>query len=465
MTRRRCQAAQLYFFDYYVDLLNYLSKRRQRLSKFREDTKSRGVEGAAFTAEWQLYLGKERSLLRKRRVRTAANQFTVLAQIGQGGYGQVFLARKKDTREVCALKKMSKRLLTKLNEIDHILTERDVLTASKSPWLVKLLYAFQDPDHVYLAMEFVPGGDMRSLLNSSGILRNQHARFYAAEMLIAVDSLHKLGYIHRDLKPENFLVDSRGHIQLTDFGLSTGSVQKAHIESLRHQLDKLKDKELVMRSSVERRRLHRTVRREDRSWAYSMVGSPDYMAPEILDSSGYDRLVDWWSCGCILFEMLAGYPPFGGASSEEVWTNVSRWRSVFARPTFEHAIAEENLTPESWDMITRLITSREDRLSSVSEARRHPFFANFNFDNPREREMPPFVPDLENEEDVHYFDDFSNESDMTIYADVWRKQEELEKQLDGDTTGGKEIPRGAFIGFTFKHRPNEAVVKRKCPSS
>lgn len=117
MTRRRCQAAQLYFFDYYVDLLNYLSKRRQRLSKFREDTKSRGVEGAAFTAEWQLYLGKERSLLRKRRVRTAANQFTVLAQIGQGGYGQVFLARKKDTREVCALKKMSKRLLTKLNEV------------------------------------------------------------------------------------------------------------------------------------------------------------------------------------------------------------------------------------------------------------------------------------------------------------------------------------------------------------
>jgi cell cycle protein kinase DBF2 len=90
-----------------------------------------------------------------------------------------------------------------------------------------------------------------------------------------------------------------------------------------------------------------------RPQAYSMVGSPDYMAPEIIDSSGYDRLVDWWSCGCILFEMLSGYPPFGGATSEEVWTNVSRWQAVFAKPTFEHAIAEENLTPESWDMITK----------------------------------------------------------------------------------------------------------------
>jgi cell cycle protein kinase DBF2 len=111
-------------------------------------------------------------------------------------------------------------------------------------------------------------------------------------------------------------------------------------------------------------------------------------------------------------------------------------------------------------MNDRLIASREDRMSSISEARRHPFFSQFHFENARERELPPFVPDLENEEDVHYFDDFSNESDMSIYADVWKKQEEIERQIEGDPSGGKEIPRGAFVGFTFKHRPGEAVSKR-----
>ena len=98
---------------------------------------------------------------------------------------------------------MSKKLLLKLGEVQHILTERDVLSAAKSEWLVRLLYAFQDTDHVYLAMEYVPGGDMRTLLNNSGILRYQHARFYAAEMIHAVDALHKLGFLHRDLKPES----------------------------------------------------------------------------------------------------------------------------------------------------------------------------------------------------------------------------------------------------------------------
>ena len=123
-----------------------------------------------------------------------------MTQVGQGGYGSVFLARKRDTGELCAVKKMKKSVLKKLGEVQHVLTERDILTfssATASPWLVKLLYAFQDPDNVYLAMEYVPGGDLRTLLNNSGILKENVAKFYAGEACASVDALHKLGYIHR----------------------------------------------------------------------------------------------------------------------------------------------------------------------------------------------------------------------------------------------------------------------------
>jgi non-specific serine/threonine protein kinase len=147
------------------------------------------------------------------------DQFRIIAQVGQGGYGSVYLARKIDTNEVCALKKMRKGTLAKMDEVKHVLVERDILCSVKTPWLVKLLYAFQDQEHVYLAMvrsllprlwsvvlircqEYVPGGDFRTLLNNSGVLKEEHARLYAAEMFAGVNELHKLGYIHRDLKPE-----------------------------------------------------------------------------------------------------------------------------------------------------------------------------------------------------------------------------------------------------------------------
>lgn len=135
-------------------------------------------------------------------------------------------------------------------QIRHVLVERDILTATKTPWLVRLLYAFQDSAHVYLAMEFVPGGDFRTLLNNTGVLQQENAKFYICEMFAAVNELHKLGYIHRDLKPEvnqtllsilllyllvrqNFLIDGTGHVKLTDFGLATGALNPERIESLR----------------------------------------------------------------------------------------------------------------------------------------------------------------------------------------------------------------------------------------
>lgn len=207
------------FLDYYFQLLGYISARKDRRARFDQDTAKRGVKGQEYAKEFRSYSGRERVVLRKRRTKLRVDQFHIIAQVGQGGYGEVFLARKQESGEVCALKKMKKSTLFKMDEvwssrkihrstfhsylqIRHVLVERDILTATKTPWLVRLLYAFQDPAHVYLAMEYVPGGDFRTLLNNSGVLKEEHARFYISEMFAAVTELHKLGYIHRDLKPE-----------------------------------------------------------------------------------------------------------------------------------------------------------------------------------------------------------------------------------------------------------------------
>jgi cell cycle protein kinase DBF2 len=228
------------FLDHYFDLLSYVHNRQSRQAAFQASYPPPPATAQEdYDPALQKYLGRERANLRKRRTRLRHGDFQILTQVGQGGYGQVFLAQKKDTKEVCALKVMSKRLLFKLDEIRHILTERDILTAAKSEWLVRLLYAFQDDSQIYLAMEYVPGGDFRTLLNNTGVLHNRHARFYVAEMISSVDALHHLGYIHRDLKPENFLIDSTGHVKLTDFGLAAGMLSPVKIESMRIKLEEV----------------------------------------------------------------------------------------------------------------------------------------------------------------------------------------------------------------------------------
>lgn len=141
------------FLDYYFDLLTYVHKRQNRLNDFKASCPAPPeTPEAEYNDALAQYLGRERANLRKRRTRLRQGDFQILTQVGQGGYGQVFLAQKKDTKEVCALKVMSKTLLFKLDEVRHVLTERDILTTAKSEWLVRLLYAFQDDKSIYLAM-------------------------------------------------------------------------------------------------------------------------------------------------------------------------------------------------------------------------------------------------------------------------------------------------------------------------
>ncbi|KAL2016292.1 hypothetical protein VTK56DRAFT_3891 [Thermocarpiscus australiensis] len=450
--KRLVNVTQLYFLDYYFDLLTYVSSRQNRLNAFKaEFPPPPETDEETYKQMWSKYTGRERANLRKRRVRLRHADFQILTQVGQGGYGQVFLAQKKDTKEVCALKVMSKKLLFKLDEVRHVLTERDILTTAKSEWLVRLLYSFQDDKNIYLAMEYVPGGDFRTLLNNTGVLSNRHARFYIAEMFCAVDALHQLGYIHRDLKPENFLIDSTGHVKLTDFGLAAGFLAPAKIESMRIRLEKASEtpvpfgKPMDQRTVAERREGYRAMRERDVNYAKSIVGSPDYMAPEVLRGEAYDFTVDYWSLGCMLFEALTGFPPFAGSTPDETWRNLNHWKDVLKRPVWEDP--SYFLSNRTWNFITTCINSRSKRFSNIHDIYNHQYFAEVDWAVLRETK-PPFVPELDSETDAGYFDDFSNEADMAKYKEVHEKQQALENMAERED----EMSKSLFVGFTFRHR-------------
>ncbi|ODV88679.1 hypothetical protein CANCADRAFT_57814 [Tortispora caseinolytica NRRL Y-17796] len=442
---RIASVTQLFFLDYYFDFMTYVGKRQKRIKDIK--SKLEGMNELEQQIQWRSYAGKERALLRKRRIRLKFGDFQVLTQVGQGGYGQVYLARKSDTKEVCALKVMNKRLLHKLDEINHVLTERDVLTQSNSPWLVNLLYAFQDPSSIYLAMEYVPGGDFRTLLNNTGILHPQHARFYISEMFMAVEALHSLGYIHRDLKPENFLIDAGGHIKLTDFGLSAGKLSSERVESMRCKLDAVKDIDQYTSyrsNQATRQSIYRSLRKnEGMRLANSIVGSPDYMALEVLEGKKYDFTIDYWSLGCMLFEGVAGYPPFSGASVNETYANLRRWRHVLRPPVSQSG--QCCMSARTWELITHLIAYPHERPRSFKEIQKFSYFSEVDWSKLRETN-PPFVPQLDSDTDAGYFDDFSNEADMAKYKEVQQKQQQVEKLADK----AEPIGRTAFVGFTFR---------------
>ena len=306
----------------------------------------------------------------------------------------------------------------------------------------------------------MPGGDFRTLLNNTGVLHNRHARFYIAEMFACVDALHQLGYIHRDLKPENFLIDGSGHVKLTDFGLAAGMLVPEKIESMRLRLEQVGSTPVPFntgtpmdqRTVTERQQAYRNLRAQDQNYAKSIVGSPDYMAPEVLSSNSktaYDFTVDYWSLGCMLFEALAGYPPFAGATVDETWRNLKEWKKVFKRPVYEDP--NYFLSARTWDLICRCIATADKRFHSLDEIRAHKYFAEVDFTtlrDPVKGERPPFIPELEGETDAGYFDDFGNEKDMAKYKEVHEKQRQLEDMADR----GEKMGKGLFVGFTFRHK-------------
>jgi cell cycle protein kinase DBF2 len=254
-------------------------------------------------------------------------------------------------------------------------------------------------------------------------------------MFSCVDSLHQLGYIHRDLKPENFLIDSTGHVKL-----------RIKLESVSDVISPF-GRPIEERSAAQRRDNYRSLRERDVNYAKSIVGSPDYMAPEVLKGSEYDFTVDYWSLGCMLFEALAGYPPFAGATVDETWQNLKQWKKVLRKPVYEDP--SYFLSKRTWDLITRLVAANTSRFRGISEIHGHAYFAEVDWTKLRENKAP-FVPELDSETDAGYFDDFGNEADMAKYKEVHEKQAALEAMQDRDD----KMNKGVFVGCKYNICPN-----------
>merc|ERR1712107_123595 len=156
-----------------------------------------------------------------------ADDFEPLKVIGKGAFGEVRLVQKVDTGHVYAMKILGKADMVEKEQVAHVRAERDILVEADHQWVVKMFYSFKDPANLYLIMEFLPGGDMMTLLMKKDTLSEEATQFYMAETALAIDSIHKLGFIHRDIKPDNLLLDARGHVKLSDFGLCTG-LKKSH---------------------------------------------------------------------------------------------------------------------------------------------------------------------------------------------------------------------------------------------
>eukprot|EP01117_Protostelium_nocturnum_P015941 TRINITY_DN6213_c0_g1_i1.p1 TRINITY_DN6213_c0_g1~~TRINITY_DN6213_c0_g1_i1.p1 ORF type:complete len:1371 (-),score=496.08 TRINITY_DN6213_c0_g1_i1:61-4173(-) len=402
-TREKVERMQHYIEEYYWELFSYLYTRQKRKLKLDEtiaessDRNQFEVANIARTA-----MIRETMLLRSRRLCGRLSDYQLIKRIGKGAYGEVFLAVKANTNEPLALKKLSKQNLRLKNQIAHVKTEQDVLVAdTSSQWLVHLLYTFEDSEYIYFAMEFIPGGDLRAFLEKKESLEEHEAQFYMAEMLLAVDALHRLGYIHRDLKPDNFLINRDGHLKLADFGLSKKGVVESYREPFKGQMPTAK---LFTASTVTRRKKYQDNNRRQK--AYSMVGSPDYMAIELLRGKGYEFDCDWWSLGCILFEMLVGFPPFCADTPHDVFSNVMNFKVTLENP--EGNDGDPFLSEVTWDIITKLITEPETRLgsSSIDEIKNHKFFNGIHWETlgKMDEPCPPFVPKLLSDDDTSYFD-------------------------------------------------------------
>ncbi|CDW55491.1 serine:threonine protein kinase LATS1 [Trichuris trichiura] len=407
-------------FRFYMEqhVENVLKMYKERLNRQMQLEKE--MARADFPAQLQcqmrkLLTQKESCYLRLRRQRMDASMFEKIKTIGIGAFGEVALVRKKDTETLFAMKVLRKFDVIKKNQAAHVKAERDILSEADNEWVVKLYYSFQDKDCLFFIMEYIPGGDMMALLIKKGLFEEQLAKFYVAELVCAIHSVHKLGFIHRDIKPDNILIDRNGHIKLTDFGLCTGlrwtHDWKYYAEQPLLHGHKQEDS-FDLLQQVEPQYNHKVLdyrHRKQRCKAHSLVGTPNYIAPEVLLRIGHTQLCDWWSVGVIFYEMVVGHPPFLANTPEETQAKVIHWRSSL------HIPKGANLSEAATDLILQLCCGPENRLGKDKEAadiKRHPFFQGIDWENLRNVKAP-YRPEILHATDTSNFDPVEPRQDMS----------------------------------------------------
>ncbi|PTD12032.1 Serine/threonine-protein kinase SCH9 [Fusarium culmorum] len=336
--------------------------------------------------------------------------FDILKLIGKGTFGQVYQVRKKDTQRIYAMKVLQKKVIVQKKEVAHTVGERNILVRtamSDSPFIVGLKFSFQTPSELYLVTDYMSGGELFWHLQKEGRFDEKRAKFYIAELILAIQHLHNNDIVYRDLKPENILLDANGHIALCDFGLSKANLTKNDTTN-------------------------------------TFCGTTEYLAPEVLlDESGYTKMVDFWSLGVLVFEMCCGWSPFYAEDTQQMYKNIAFGKVRFPRDT---------LSQEGRNFVKGLLNRNpKHRLGATDDAeelKRHPFFGDVDWTLLTKKLItPPFKPKLKSETDVSYFDpEFTTALDQN--GSLNERAAALARGYAASTPLSPSV-QANFQGFTF----------------
>ncbi|KAI0731909.1 AGC/Akt protein kinase [Fomitopsis betulina] len=327
------------------------------------------------------------------------DDFELITVIGKGSFGKVMQVRKRDTSRIYALKTIRKQHIVERGEITHTLAERMVLARVNSPYIVPLKFSFQSEQKLYLVLAFVNGGELFHHLQREQRFNEERSRFYSAELLLALEHLHELDVVYRDLKPENILLDYTGHIALCDFGLCKLNMK-------------------------------------DSDTTNTFCGTPEYLAPEILSGHGYNKTIDWWTLGVLLYEMLSGLPPFYDEVTDKMYQKILTSPLVFG----------DEIGSQARSILTGLLTrdpSQRLGVNGADEIRKHPFFAqNIDFDKLSQKKIqPPFKPSVSSPVDVSNFDTvFTAEAPLDSVVEGSQLSQTVQAQFAGFSYDGSNMP-------------------------
>ncbi|VFQ60788.1 unnamed protein product [Cuscuta campestris] len=446
-TMEKVAAAKQFIENHYRNQMKSIQERKERRWVLERKLATSDVP-----KEEQLNLikdleRKETEYMRLRRHKICVDDFELLTIIGRGAFGEVRLCREKKSGNIYAMKKLKKSEMLTRGQVEHVRAERNLLAEVASHCIVKLYYSFQDAEYLYLVMEYLPGGDMMTLLMREDTLSEDVAKFYIAQSVLAIESIHKHNYIHRDIKPDNLLLDKNGHMKLSDFGLckpldcrtlSTLNENEAMgDENIRDPMDidgGFPDAGNSSWRSPREQLQHWQMNR--RKLAFSTVGTPDYIAPEVLLKKGYGMECDWWSLGAIMYEMLVGYPPFYSDDPITTCRKIVHWRNHLKFPE------DAKLSPEAKDLICRLICDVDNRLGTggASQIKAHPWFRGIMWDKLYDMNAA-FKPEINGELDTQNF----------------MKFDELDPPTPARTGSGPSrkmllTPKDlSFVGYTYKN--------------
>jgi protein-serine/threonine kinase len=365
----------------------------------------------------------------------SVNQFEMLKLLGVGSAGHVYLVKKKDNKHLYAMKVLKKdKLSTKAQS--RILTERNVLLNAHHPFISTLFFCFQTQTKLFIVMQYCAGGDFYSVIQRQpkGCLTEPQAKFYASCVLLALEYLHFNGVVYRDLKPENILMRESGHIVLTDFDLSICSPESVH--------SRVMTKPYTHKGGV--------VSEPEVKVDAGLVGTAEYMAPEIIEGKPYTCIVDWWSYGILIYEMLYGKSPFRGKDMRVTFELIRQCHVEFPHHP------QEEVSQKAKDLVRALLHhNQKKRLGyngGAAEIKDHPFFNEVKFQL-LSSTTPPILPKISTPTDSHYFKPLENDwpfDDASLVVDpaalpdnsIWKRFTVIDRsELDPDDINQSKISK------------------------